>query len=894
MSTLLLATKFYCPPPRPNLVPRPRLLERLDAGLYQVNGFTRKLTLVSAPAGYGKTTLIAEWLSQWNKGVRIKDEIQPFTSAQDRPSSLILHPSRVAWLSLDESDNDPVRFLAYFIAALRGVDERLGEAALSTLQSPQPPPSEIVLTTLINDIASVSTPIILALDDYHIINTTPIHQQLTFLLDHLPTQFHLVILSREDPLLPIARLRARGQILEIRQDDLRFSTDETADFLEHVMGLALSSDEIAALERCTEGWIAGLQLAALSMQGRSDLSGFVQSFTGSSRFILDYLVEEVFERQSPDVKDFLLKTSILERLSGPLCDAVVENTNSQELLEHLEQANLFIVPLDQSRVWYRFHNLFSELLRHRLRLLSYPLEVSLHQRASQWYESEGYLADAIQHALEAKDWDRAGYLIQNISMDFLKRGEVLTVVGWFQSLPEEMLLSNPRLCFDYCWPLLLAGQYDVATPLLERLEQAAINIPAFLGEIYAAQAYLARGVGNHERMIERSQQALDLLPKSSITSRGIVAMNLGLAYWHIGQMRDAEEVLTEALEIAHATGNLYAALTALIFLGRVIAVRGQLHQAEEYFTRANQQGEDVPINALAYMDLAALHYEWNELDVSDMYLQKAVELCQRSQNDEFLVGCWLLCLRLRIAQGDTAGAEEALEQAWALVRTGKIPTRMSDRVNVAQAYLLIEKGESAGEWGRKLTDKVDCHPFYRFLGVTKARTLPDAHAKVYLESLSQIAQVNEWGYGLVAIRALQASLAETQADALKYLTEALHQAEVGEFIRAFVEVGGKLIPLLRETARRGVLPSYVSRILAVMTEKGEITGTGLASMIEPLSERELEVLRLVIAGMSNREIANKLIISTGTAKSHIHNLCGKLGVRNRTEAAMRAKELRLV
>jgi LuxR family maltose regulon positive regulatory protein len=630
------------------------------------------------------------------------------------------------------------------------------------------------------------------------------------------------------------------------------------------------------------------------MQGRQDLSGFIQAFTGSSRFILDYLVDEVFERQSPDVKDFLLKTSILDRLSSPLCDAVTGKTTSRELLEVLEQSNLFIVPLDQSRLWYRYHHLFAELLRHRLRTFHPDFEIELHQRASHWFEAADLTGEAIQHALAAQDWRRAGDLIQSICPDFLKRGEVLTIIGWFQSLPEEILFSDPRLCFDYCWPLLLAGQYDTATPLLERLEQAATQIPAFLGEIYAAQAYLARGVGDHERMIERSQQALVLLPKSSMTSRGIVALNLGLAYWHIGQLRAAEEVLTEASEIAHATGNHYAALTALIFLGRVIAVRGQLHQAAEYFKRAVQQGADIPINALAYMDLAALHYEWNELDVSELYLQKAIALCQRSQNDEFLVGCWLLCLRLRIAQRDTAGADEALEQAWRSVRTGKIPAPMAKRVDVAQVYWLLEKGEPIGEWGQKLTEQVDCHPFYRFLGVTKARTLPVKQARGYLESLSQTAQANECGYGLVAIRAWQAFFAETQDGALKYLNEALLLAEGGEFIRTFAELGEKLVPLLRETMRRGVAPDYVRRILAVMTEKGASVGVDMSSMIEPLSERELEVLRLVVAGMSNREIADKLIISTGTAKSHIHHLCGKLGVRNRTEAAMKAKDLGLV
>ena len=537
--------------------------------------------------------------------------------------------------------------------------------------------------------------------------------------------------------------------------------------------------------------------------------------------------------------------------------------------------------------------MFSELLRHRLRV-SYPDdEIELHQRASSWFEVEGLAGEAVRHALAARDWTRAGSLMQKYSSDYLKRGEVLTVVGWFQSLPEEILLSDPRLCLDYCWPLLLAGQFDMASPLLERLEQMASNIPPFLGEIYTAQAYLARGLGDHERMIQRSRQALELLPKSSMTSRGIVALNLGLDYWHTGQMHAAEKVLTEALEIARSTGNHYAALTALIFLGRVLAVRGQLHQAAEFFQDAIQQGKDIPITALAYMDLAALNYEWNKLDESDRYLQKAVVLCKHSQNDEFLVGCWLLSLRLRIAQGDLPGAEEVLGQAIRLVRTGKIPAPMPKRVDVAEVYLLLEKGKPIREGEGKLIEQVDCHPFYRFLGVTKSRTLPEVEARNYLDELSQVAQTNEWVYGLVAIRALQASFAKTQVAALEYLIDGLQLAKSGGFIRTFLDVGEKLKTPLREIARRGDLSGDTRQILAALTE-GETSGEGLVSLIEPLSERELEVLGLVAAGMSNREIAEKLIISTGTAKSHIHHLCGKLGVRNRTEAAMKARELGLL
>jgi LuxR family maltose regulon positive regulatory protein len=773
------------------------------------------------------------------------------------------------------------------------VDDRIGGTALSILQSPQPPPVQIALTTLINDLTATTRSIFLVLDDYHVIHTPPIHQHLTFLLDHLPPRLHLVLLTREDPLLPVAQLRARGQLLEIRQDDLRFNTIESADFLQRIKGLSLSSQEVAALERHTEGWIAGLQLAALSMQGREDLFSFIQAFTGSSRFILDYLIEEVFKRQPAEVQDFLLKTSLLEHLSASLCDAVTEKTNSQVLLETLEQANLFIVPLDQSRLWYRYHRLFAELLRHRLRASHPDLESGLHQRASLWFEVQGLAAEAIQHALAALDWQRAASLIQSHQSDFLKRGEILTVTSWFQALPEQMLLSNPRLCFDYTWPLLMASQYDLALPLLERLEGVAKEIPDFLGEIYAAQAYLARGVGDHARLVERSQLALQYLPASAVATRGIVAMNLGLAYWHMGRMCEAEQVLNEALEASRVTGNHYAALTCLIFLGRVFAVRGQLRQAEEYFKNAIQQGMEIPINALAHMDLATLYYEWDQLELSQEHVHQAIILCQRMQNDEFLVACWMIVSRLRLAQDDPAGAGEFLEQAWALVRTGKIPPVTANRMDVAQVRWLLAKGQSAGEWAKKLTEQVDCHPFYRFLGVTKARTMPHAQARAYLERLAQIAQTREWGYGLVAIRALQASLAPTPEEGLDLLYKALRLAEGSGYIRSFVEAGERIIPLLRLAAGHGVLPDYVERILAVMMENSTLAAS-LPSMTEPLSERELEVLRLIAVGMSNREIANELVISPGTAKTHVHNLCGKLGVRNRTEAAMRARELGLV
>jgi LuxR family maltose regulon positive regulatory protein len=859
MTELLLATKFCIPTQRMGIIPRMRLVERLEAGLRQGEGFGRQLTLISAPAGYGKTTLAIKWLQ--------------------------ISKLPVGWLSLDESDNDPRRFITYLIAAMKQINENIGQAASAMLQSPQPPSSELLLTALVNEISCIPQSFVLVLDDYHVIHTPAIHNELAFLLEHQPTNLHLVITTREDPLLPIPRLRAQGQVLEIRQDDLRFTESEAALFLKSVMGLKLAPAEINALERRTEGWIAGLQLAALSMQGREDLSEFIRTFTGSSRFILDYLIEEVFKRQSLAVRDFLLKTSILERLSGSLCDAVAGETSSHGILESLEQANLFIVPLDQSRGWYRYHRLFAELLRHRLRVHGIK-EQDLHQRASLWFEENDFIEEAVQHALAARDWERSANLIGMVADEMLKRGEMLTLIGWYQALPKQMLDADLKLCFSYCWPLLLAGQLEIAAPLLERVEHTAENVPPeFLGEIFAAQAYLALGQGAHARMVEKSQQALALLPRSSLSSRGVVALNLGLAYWHMGQMQAAEEVLGEALHAAQSTENHYATLTAIIFQGRVCAVRGKLHQASKFFERAIQTGGEMPINTLAHLDLSSLYYEWNELDKSEEHLKKAILI---------LAACWIMNACLCSAQGDYAGTQAALDKAWALVNSGNASEATAARLDVAQVRLQLALGKPTTKWDQKLTEQVDSHSFYRFLGVTKARTLPAAQVGPYLDALSQAAQANDWVYGLIAVRTLQAVTADTQDEAFEFLTDALHKAKDGGFFRSFVEAGDNLIPLLWEAIQRGVTPDYAARILAAMAENVDITPSGQGYLVEPLSEREIEVLRLVTSGMSNREIARQLFISPGTAKTHVHNLCGKLGVRNRTEAAMKAKELKLV
>ncbi|MBN1667324.1 MAG: hypothetical protein JW862_09545, partial [Anaerolineales bacterium] len=612
------------------------------------------------------------------------------------------------------------------------------------------------------------------------------------------------------------------------------------------------------------------------------------------RFILDYLVEEVYERQPDEIKEFLLRTSILEMLTASLCDAISLNSGSHLILESLEQGNLFIVALDQSRTWYRYHRLFSELLKHRLRTTQPDLENELHQSASKWYQEQGLVDQAIHHAKAAGDWDRASTLIRDVLTDYLKRGQLITLINWFQMFPQDYLKANPRLWFDACWPLLVIGHYDQAEPILKALEPATKGHPAFLGEIYTAQAYLARGLGDHRRMVERSQLALEYLSEESLVSRSIVTLNLGLAYWHNGQMEEAAEALSEAYQTAKATGNLYAALTAMIFQGRVHAVRGQLYQAEEIFHHAIQQGGEMPILALAYMDIASLQYEWDQLEGCEVTLQKAISISKSSQNDEFLVGCLLLESRLKIARGDLDGGKECLLVADGLINKGGIPEPMTKRVDAGWGYYMSYEGSRSTTNKRDVPEHYDGHSFYRFVGVTRARALPIPEARVYLEDLGEKARENGWNYALVTIRALQASLASTREAGLGYLQEALKIGENGGFIRSFLEVGENIIPLLREGANTSHSPSHAQRILEVLKDQCPGEEPTLDPLVEALTERELEVLGLLSQGLSNREIALELVISTGTAKSHVHNLCGKLGVRNRTEAAMKGKELNLI
>jgi len=873
VNELLLQTKVIPPQAHLAMMPRPRLLRRLNDDLVNQDGFSRKLTLICAPAGYGKTSLAVDWVRH--------------------------QPAPFAWLSLDEGDNDPARFLGYLISALRRVQNEIGASALAMLAVPGPSPLEGASMALLNELTAARRPVVLVLDDYHTIQAEPIHQMVAFLLERQPDYLHQVILSRADPPLPLHRLRVRRQMLEIRQDDLRFSPGESAAFFNEVMGIKLAQGDIDALAVRTEGWVAGLQLAALSLRSHPDAHIFVQSFTGSNRYILDYLFEEAFRQQPAEVQAFLLKTSLLKRLTAPLCDAVTGGNDGQIQLERLEKTNQFITPLDPERKWYRYHPLFADLLHHLLHLSGDPPEAELHRRASQWFWENGIPGEAVQHALAALDWELAGAIIQGSSDALLKRGEGATLLGWLSKLPMEFLNSQPELYLIYAWVVMLAGHFDQAQPILEQMEHSTQGPPELIGEIAAAQAYLAQTLGDGKRLIEMSHKALALLPEDNLTKRGLVALNLGIAYWHLGRLAEAEPVLEEANLAARRTGNTYGEMMARILQGRTLAVRGKLHQAAATLEAVAQEAGKVYALPLVHIDLGALYYEWNDLEAAARFIAQGLEASQRSANVEFEVAAWMLLAGLRLVQGDLPGSTQALEQARQLERTNPMPSRLQARIHdlLVRKALWLGDLDTALQMAAQLVPDSDAHPFYRMLGLTPARLLiaqgRRSEARVQLAAAAEAALRNDWIYGLMATRVLQAVAAESGEAALQFLGDGLTRGEAEGFIRTFVDAGEPLVPLLQDAARRGLEAAYCGRILAAFGGKSH-AASGTAGLIEPLSERELEVLRLVAAGLSNRQIAAQLVISPNTAKSHVHNICGKLEASNRAHAITRARELKLL
>ena len=886
MSTPILATKLYIPPPRPKIVLRPSLIERLNEGL--LSG--RKLTLISAPAGFGKTTLVSEWVAGCG-----------------RPA---------AWLSLDEGDNDPARFLTYIVAALQTIAANVGAAVLGVLQSPQPPPTESILTALLNEMSTVSDNFILVLDDYHVIDAKPVDNALTFLLEHLPPQMHLVITTREDPDLPLARLRARDQLTELRATNLRFTPAEAAEFLNQIMGLNLTAEDIAALEARTEGWIAGLQLAAISMQGHQDTTSFIQSFTGSHHFVMDYLVEEVLQQQSESVQTFLLRTSILDRMCGPLCDAVLLDSSApgQETLEYVEHANLFLIPLDNERRWYRYHHLFADLLRQRLHQNTGSSSGDaesrvneLHIRASQWYEDKGLEIEAFHHAAAANDVERAERLIEGKGIPLHFRGAAMAILDWLASLPTTVLNARPSLWWRYASLLLINGQTTGVEEKLQAAEAALALQGAeaddktrnLVGQIAAARATLALTQYKVETMIAQSRRALEYLHPNSLSSRANANWTLGAAYLYQRDYAAARQAFTQAISLSQTSGAIFTVILATIGLGMVQEAENQLTLAAETYRRVLQWAGDQPLQIIneAHLGLARVLYEWNDLDAAEQHGRQSLHLARQYDQiiDRFII-CEVFLARLKLARGDVNGAAAMLAQASQSARQQNFVYRIPE-VAAAQVVTLLHQGNLAAASNLAQTNS---------LPLSQARVhlaqADTSAALAVLELLRQQAEAKDWQDERLKVMVLQAIAHHAQDEkdkAVQVLGDALTLAEPGGFIRTFVDEGIPMAQLLSEAAAHGIMPDYVGKLLAVFEAEEQKSADksylSLAQpLIDPLSQRELEVLQLIAQGLSNHEISKQLFLALSTVKGHNRIIFGKLQVERRTEAVARARELGLL
>ena len=910
MPAALLQTKFYVPRSRRALVPRPRLSERLERGT------ASKLMLVSAPAGFGKTTLLAEWLAAG-----------PAVRADER---------LVAWLSLDRGDNDPASFWAYVIAALRTVASGVGEGALALLQAPPPPPIETVLTVLLNDLGAIAADVVLVLDDYQVIDAPEVRDGMAFLLDHLPSQLHVVIAGRADPALPLARLRVRGELAEIRAAELRFTPDEAAAYLNGMMGLQLTARDVAALEGRTEGWIAALQLAALSMQGRDDVGGFIAGFAGDDRYVVDYLAEEVLQRQSEHVQAFLLQTSILGRLSGPLCDAVTGQGDGKAMLEALDRGNLFLVSLDDRRRWYRYHHLFADVLQARL-LDEQPGQVpDLHRRASAWYEQNGERSVAIGHALAAEDFGRAAHLVELAIPAMRRTRQEAAVRGWLEVLPDEVVQVRPVLSVSFAGALLAGGELEGVEGRLRDAERwldgaAGIGkespappaemvvvgdeefrrLPATI-EVYRAALAMARG--DVPGTVRHARRALDLSPADDHLWRASAAGFLGLASWTSGDLEAGHSAYAECMAGLRRAGDVSDIFGCAIALADIRIAQGRLGEAMRTYEQAlqrvpEQTGPVLRGTADMYVGMSEVHRERDDLHAATRHLLKSQELGEHIGLPQNRYRWRVAMARVREAEGNLDGALALLNEAERLYVGDFFPNvrpvpALKARVWIAQGRL----GEALG-WANEqgLSADDDLSYLREFEHITLARVFlardrgEGAERSVHeatrlLERLLLAAEEGARTGRVIEILVLKALAHQALGDipaALACLERAGMLAEPEGYVRVFVDEGPPMTSLLRTAVKQGIRPNYARRLLAAVskTEHGSPREQGL---IEPLSERELDVLRLLATELDGPAIARELMVSLNTMRTHTKNIYAKLAVNNRRAAVRQAAELGLL
>ena len=908
----LLQTKLYIPRAHPDLVERPWLIRRLNGGL------DARLILVSAPAGFGKTTLLSAWLAQC-----------------ELPA---------AWVSLDGRDNDPVRFWAYFIAALRTLQADLGEAAMGMLQASQPPSIEVILTEVLNEVASIQGDFLLILDDYHSIESEAIHKGLTFLLENLPPQMHLVIASRTEPPLPLPLLRVRRALIELSLADLRFNDQEVADFLTQVMGLDLTAADIATLEKLTEGWIAGLQLAALSMQGMADISAFIRSFTGSHRYVFDYLAQEVLNHQPEELQRFLLETSILERLNSSLCNAVSGQGDSQERLEQLEQANLFLVALDQERHWYRYHHLFADFLQARL---SQEIDggelASLHLRASEWYQTHAFPIEATSHALAARDFERAETLMLAAATELFVRSELASVLNLLAALPEERRRANPQLSMAGAWAQLATGQIEDVEEYLLDIEnslgltadgspeslQAPPKVRGALGEISCLRASLSFHHSDIAAVMNWCQRAhaylgegvVEALFNDAASLQSVITFNQALALEFFGDIQASSKYFAETIELSRADQNFHILPMASSHLAQLQVIQGKLHLAASTYQRALRDAQETrlpsPLLGMAHTGIGNLLVEWNDLQPAETHLKHGIEMGRRWMQWEILVSGFTGLARLKLAQGETDQALALLQEMTELGNSMQIP--WPGHISAAfRALVMIRQGniEPAIQWAKQAGIQPEDEPnsFQEGEYITLVRVLLAQgeleRAQTLAERLLKATEeAQRWGR-VIEILLLQALVLHGRGNreqALNVLRRALDLAEPQGYLRIFVEEGEPMRTLLQEVAGEG--RAYASKLLNAFYETQYQSRTSSKTaeaahpipgqqspdlLIAPLSERELEVLSLVATGLTNQEIGDRLTISLNTVKTHVKNIYSKLNARSRLEAADRARELKLI
>jgi len=938
LSSQLLTTKLFPPPPRRGHVIRSRLVERLNAGLQD----GRRVLLVSAAAGFGKTTLVSAWITQ----VELR--------------------SSVAWISLDEGDNDPIRFLSYLIAALQQIDPHIGGAVLPVIQSPQPPQWTELVVQLINQIACAGNPVVLVLDDYHLITSQVVHQVAMMLIEHQPAHMHTVILTREDPPLPLPKMRARGQVTELRERDLRFTLPEAEAFLVEAMGLTLSSDEVAKLKERTEGWAAGMQLAALALEeyaSEPERRAFIDAFTGSDRYIVDYLISEVLERQPEATRQFLLQTSILERFCGPLCDQVVYGENgtgtSQFILQTLDQGNMFLVPLDNQREWFRYHHLFAEMLHHTLRRSAPDQIAGLYRRASAWFDAQELAAEAIQYALAyasaGGDWSHAGKLLGRFAMRLLLQGQGSLVIRWCQTLPKTYLERAPEICIYYAWALVLTFRNDFLDAVEEKIQMAerAIDLPGLparatvgqdgamvpfrdwvIGHICVIRSQILLGrfgaYVDPQELIALSLKGLELLPEVERGIRSTCKINLAHAQLMQNRPVEAQKAFEEALPFQLEASNYLGGVTNIFYQVRLAYYLGQLDRAEalcrewkEKFTEmAGPARNEIPAIRGLDIVLSIFLLEHGRFDEVERLLAQALDLPGWASWME-LFGFTALA-RLRFLRGDIAGAEETLLR---MAKMGPQQVHCAEALRVlfamrssphdaqvrarAEAWVKNVRPNPAAPYALGIGPYHCDVEYFCNLAWAEIQISLGHPQEAFVFVRPALASAKEHGltFRILELTVTQAQVYEALGDtaaAMAELEHALTIAKTHGFTRVFAEIPN-LEPLLWRALERKVHPEFTRHLLATLGQvsahrqameagkyRSDAEGAGVPALVEPLSERELEVLRLIAKGLSNDQIAKDLFIAQGTVKRHITNLYGKLAVESRTQAVAKAREIGLI